>query len=80
MNDDEKPTLTEYELWRYLHFEEGLPVTRRAIKYAVLRREIQPTRLGGGNFYSRRDGLDWIKSRKQSGVYRAPETRAAVGE
>jgi hypothetical protein len=80
MDDDEKPTLSEHELWRYLHYDEGLPVTRRAIKYAVLRREIQPTRLGGGNFYSKRDGLDWVKSRNQPGVYRAPESRAAVGE
>lgn len=79
MDEDEKPTLTEHGLWRYLHCDEGLPVTRRAIKYAVLRREIQPTRLGGGNFYSKRDGLDWVKSRKQSGVYRAPEIRAGLG-
>lgn len=80
MDDDEKPTLTEQGLYEYLHNEEGLPVTRRAIKYAVLRREIQPTRLGGGNFYSKRDGLDWVKSRKQPGVYRAPKSSAAVGE
>lgn len=80
MDDDEKPTLNEQELYEYLHYDEGLPVTRRAIKYAVLRREIQPTRLGGGNFYSKRDGLEWVKSRKQPGVYRAPESRAAVGE
>lgn len=80
MDDDEKPTLNEQELYAYLHFDEGLPVTRRAIKYAVLRREIQPTRLGSGNFYSKRDGLEWAKSRKQTGVYRAPESRAAVGE
>lgn len=80
MDDDEKPNLTEHELWQWLHFDEGIPVTRRAIKYAVLRRQILPTRFGGGNFYSKRDGLEWIKSRKQSGVYRAPESRAAVGE
>jgi hypothetical protein len=80
LHDDEKPVLTEQELWEWLHFDEGLPVTRRAIKYAVLRREIQPYRIGRGNFFSKRDGLAWIKSRKQSGVYRAPESRAGGGE
>lgn len=78
MDEDEKPVLTEQELWEYLHYDEGLPVKRRAIKYAVLRREIEPTSLSGGNFFSKRDGLDWVKSRKQPGVYRAPENHAAV--
>jgi hypothetical protein len=39
-------------------------VSRRAIKYAVLRREIIPTRFGNGNYFSKRDGLEWIKSRQ----------------
>nr|WP_313774275.1 hypothetical protein [Mycobacterium sp.] len=80
MDDNEKPTMTEQELWEWLHYDEGIPVTRRAIKYAVQDREIKPTRIGNGNFYSRQDGWEWLKSRKQSGVYRAPETRAVVGE
>lgn len=71
MDDMDKPVLTENELWEYLHCEQGLPVTRRSIKHAVLRREIVPTRLGNCNFFSRRDGLDWIVSRKQTGTYRA---------
>ncbi len=48
----------------------GIPVTRRAVKHAVLRREIIPTRLGNTNLYSKQDGWDFIASRKQSGVYR----------
>ena len=80
MDEDEKPVLTEQGLWEYLHDDLGLPVKRRAIKYAVLRRQIEPTNFSGANFFSKRDGLDWVKSRKQSGVYRAPEARAAVTE
>jgi hypothetical protein len=80
MDDLDRPNLTEQELYEFLFYDEDLPVTRRAIKHAVLRREIQPTRLGNGNFYSKRDGLDWVKSRKQSGVYRALEARAAASE
>lgn len=39
MDDMDKPVLTENELWEYLHCEQGLPVTRRSIKHAVLRRD-----------------------------------------
>ncbi|ACC42852.1 hypothetical protein MMAR_4445 [Mycobacterium marinum M] len=80
MDEDEKPTMTEQELWEWLHYDEGIPLTRRAIKHAVLNREIKPTRIGNSNLYCKKDGWDFIKSRKQSGVYHAPETRAAVGE
>ena len=55
---------------------EGFPVTRRMIKWAVLRRELIPVRLGRGNYWSRRDALQWIESRRQPGVYRAPEAKA----
>jgi hypothetical protein len=79
MDDLDRPNLTEQELYEFLFYDEDLPVTRRAVKHAVLRREIRPTRLGNGNYYSKRDGLDWVKSRKQSGVYRAPETIAGLG-
>ncbi|MCV7215017.1 hypothetical protein H7J51_06940 [Mycobacterium crocinum] len=77
MNEDQKPIMTEQELWEWLHYDEGIPVTRRAVKHAVLRREISPTRLGNTNLFSRRDGWDWIESRKQSGVYRLPKSAVA---
>ncbi|OBB65248.1 hypothetical protein A5758_18645 [Mycobacterium sp. 852014-50255_SCH5639931] len=64
LRDLDRPNLTEKELFEYLHDSEELPVSRRAIKYAVMRREIVPTRIGNGNYFSKRDGLDWIKSRK----------------
>jgi hypothetical protein len=80
LSDLDKPNMSEEELWEYLHYDEDLPVTRRAVKWAVLRREILPTRIGRTNYFSKRDGLDWIKSRKQTGNYSAPESRAAVGE
>lgn len=62
--DLDRPNLTEAELYEYLHDSERLPVTRRGIKYAVMRREILPTRIGNANYFSKRDGLEWIKSRK----------------
>ena len=77
MDGDQKPTMTEQELWEWLHYDEGIPVTRRAVKHAVLRREILPTRLGNTNLYSKQDGWDFIASRKQSGVYRLSKTTAA---
>lgn len=77
MDDLDRPNLTEQDLYEYLYLDLDLPVTRRSVKEAVKRREIRPTRLGNGNYFSKRDGLDWVKSRKQSGVYRAPEAHAA---
>lgn len=77
MDADEKPTMTEQELWEWLHDAEGIPVTRRTIKWAVLRREIIPTRLGNTNYFSKRDGLNWLKSRRQPGAYVVPEPTAA---
>lgn len=76
MDEDDKPTMTETELWEWLHYDEGIPVTRRAIKMAVINREIEPTRLGNGNFFSRRDGLAWLYSRKQDGAYNASKVPA----
>lgn len=80
MDEDEKPKLTEQELWEYLHDELGLPVKRRAVKYAVLNDEITPTQISGCNRFSKRDGVNWIRSRKRVVGYKTPETRAAVGE
>ena len=77
VDDIDKPVLTEDELWGYLHFDEGLPVTRRSIKHAVIRREIIPTRLGNCNFFSKRDGLAWITSRRQTGTYRVAKPAVA---
>lgn len=78
MDEDQKPTMTEQELWEWLHYDEGIPVTRRAIKMAVINREILPTRLGNANFFSKRDGLVWLQSRKQTGRYSASKTVAAT--
>lgn len=77
MDDDHKPTMTEQELWEWLHYEEGIPISRRALKHAVIRREILPTRLGNTNLYSKQDGWDFIASRKQTGVYRLPNSATA---
>lgn len=61
----DRPDLTEQQLFEYLLHDIELPVTRQMIHYAVIRREIVPTRLRNGNYFSKRDGLEWIRSRKQ---------------
>jgi hypothetical protein len=65
MGNLDRPNMTEQELFEYLRYDMELPVTRRMIKYAVMRREVLPTRLGNGNDFSKRDGLEWIRSRKR---------------
>jgi hypothetical protein len=65
VNEDD-PVLNEQQLFEYLRYERNLvSVTRRSVKHAVINREIVPTRIGNRNWFSRRDGEDWIKSRKQ---------------
>jgi hypothetical protein len=61
----DRPNMTEQELSEYLRYDMELPVTRRVIKYAVMRREVVPTRLGNRNYFSKRHGLKWIRSRKR---------------
>jgi hypothetical protein len=68
--------LTEDDVFRYL-VELGYPVKRRTIKYAFLRRELIPVRLGNSNYVSKQDALDWVESRRQPGIYRAPESAGA---
>ncbi|MGD1204829.1 hypothetical protein ACKUVQ_00265 [Mycobacterium seoulense] len=74
LRDLDRPNLNEQTLFEYLKDTERLPVTRRAIKYAVMRREIVPTRIGNKNYFSKRDGLDWIKSCKATYPVAAPAT------
>ena len=62
LSDLDKPNLTEQQLFEYLRYDEDVPVTRRSVKYAVMRREIVPTRIGRSNYFTKRDGLDWIAS------------------
>lgn len=56
------PNLTEDQLFAYLRDELGVPVTRRAVKFAVINREIVPRRIGKKNVFSRADGLNWLDS------------------
>ncbi len=64
LRDLDRPNLTEHQLFEYLYDSQELPVSRRAVKYAVMRRDIVPTRIGNGNYFSKQDGLEWIKSSK----------------
>ena len=66
------PNLNEKQLFEKL-LELGFPVTRHSVKHAVLNPEITPTQISGKNWFSVRDGLDWIESRKR------PEPTKFVG-
>lgn len=64
--EPELPNLNEEQLYEYLRFGVGLVhVTRRSVKFAVINREICPTRIAGKNLFSKNDGLNWIRSRKE---------------
>ncbi len=58
------PNLTETEVFQYLLNELRIPVTRNVIKWAVLNREIKPTRIGKKNLFSRRDAQNWVAARQ----------------
>ena len=55
-------------------------VNMRHAHESVFRREIIPTRLGRANWFSTRDVAEWLQSRKQPGIYRVTDSRAAAGE
>ena len=74
------PNMDEEQSYEWMLNELKIPVTRRAVKWAVIDREVTPTRIGRKNLFSRRDWLLWIESRRQPGVYRAAKSSAAVGE
>ncbi len=51
------------------HYLGHRGVTRRGCKYAIMRREIVPTRLGNSNWFSTRDVMEWVESRRVPGRY-----------
>jgi hypothetical protein len=65
VDDDEKPTMSETELWEWLKYDEGIPVTRHAIKWAVIKKEIARSNIGGCNLFSKKNGWDWVRSREK---------------
>jgi hypothetical protein len=78
----ELPIFNEQQLFEYLRHDLGVVgVTRRSVKHAVIRREIVPTRIGNNNYFSKQDGLDWLKAQKHPIARRGrPDFVAAVGE
>ncbi|GAB4969256.1 hypothetical protein MAHJHV53_28540 [Mycobacterium avium subsp. hominissuis] len=59
------PNLTEHGVFEYLANELAIPVTRNTIKWAVINREIEPTRIGKRNLFSRRDAQKWVTARQK---------------
>lgn len=50
-------------------------VTQRTCRYAIMRREIVPTRFSNANWFSTNDVLKWVESRKVPGRYVAAGQR-----
>jgi hypothetical protein len=71
-NPDDVANLNQEAAFQKLR-EWGYPVTRRTIKYAVLRRELEPSRFGNGNYFSVNDLRRWTESRRQASTYRLGE-------
>jgi hypothetical protein len=69
--------MNEQQLFEKL-LELGFPVTRRSVKHAVINKEIARTCLSHKNWFSIRDGLEWIESLRVPA--RSVETAAAAGE
>lgn len=62
MDDMDKPVMTQADLYMWLHDELGIVgVTRSAIKWAVTRRELTPTKIGRGLYFSKNEGLRWLE-------------------
>jgi hypothetical protein len=70
------PNMDQEQSYEFMLNELKIPVTRRAVKWAVIDREVEPTRIGRKNLFSRRDWLLWIESRRQPGVYRVKDKSA----
>lgn len=72
----------------YCHELGASGVRMHTVKFAVIDREIKPTRLGNANYFSDRDIEEWLLSRKQPvptrfvGVHadRNPKNAAAVAK
>ena len=69
LDELDRPNLTLEELWEYLYYDNELPVNLRQLRYATYRGELVPTKLSSRNYYSRRQGLDWVAA--QYGNYRS---------
>jgi len=82
VDDIELPRFNEQQLFEYLRYDLGVVgVTRRSVKHAVIRREIVPTRIGNNNYFSKQDGLDWLKAQKHPVAKKGrPDFVAAAGE
>jgi hypothetical protein len=74
LDELDRPNLTLDELWEWLYYDNDLPVTMRQLRYAVLGGEIVPTKLSNRNYYTKRQGLDWIAA--QRGKYRSQSKHA----
>lgn len=80
LDELDKPTMREQELFDYLYWDvlDGLTgLARRTIHYAVLNGEIVPTKIAGKNYFSKRDGLKWLAAQK--GKYRKGSKLAENG-
>jgi hypothetical protein len=64
IDEIDKPNKRLRELWECLHYDEDLPVTYRQMRNAVVSGELIPTKLSNTNYFSLRDGLDWVAAQR----------------
>ncbi|WP_078292950.1 hypothetical protein [Mycobacterium sp. D16R24] len=64
IDDLDKPNLTLKELWEFLYYDEELPVTYRQLRNAVIAEELERSQFSNKNYFSKRDGLDWVAAQK----------------
>lgn len=60
LDEIDRPNVTLEELWEWLYYDNDLPVTRRQLREATLNGELVATKLSNRNYYTRRQGLDWV--------------------
>lgn len=75
IDEIDKPNKTLQELWEILYYDEEIPVTIWELQKAVKSGELEKTQYGNRNYFSIRDGLNWLEGRR--GKKRAAPKAAA---
>jgi hypothetical protein len=73
IDEDDTPKHRLEELCEELQ-DKKIPVSYRQLREAVLRGELVPTKLSNRNYFSLRDGLNWVAAQK--GKYRSQSKHA----
>jgi len=64
LDELDRPNLTLRELQEWLYYDNELPVTLRQLVRAVERDELEPSKFSNRNYYTRRQGLEWVAAQR----------------